>query len=473
MLFNSLTYIIFLTIVLLLYFRLSHRLQNRMLLVASYIFYGWWDWRFLFLMLLSTTVDYFLGFEIDKCTQPLKRKQMLVISIFFNLGLLCFFKYFNFFIENIDVLLHNLGWSGLSSRLNIILPVGLSFYTFQSMSYTIDIYRKQFKPSKGFLDFALFVSFFPQLVAGPIGRARDLLPQVHRKRSINRDMWRDGIYLISWGLYKKIVIADNLAPLVDRVFEIIPEPSGMLVILATIAFAFQIYCDFSAYSDIARGTAKLMGFELMLNFNIPYMATNPSDFWKRWHISLSTWLRDYLYISLGGNRVGKIRNYLNLAITMILGGLWHGACWTFIFWGIYHGFLLIMHRLYVEYLKPSNSPQTNGIVYTVFCVFIMFIFTCFGWLLFRANSMDQVCRFTQSVFLRFEMNEEVLFYLKRIIFYIWPLLVMEACQLLKSDLKFVVHQKNNFLYLNYYLFIIIAIVTLGNFGANTFIYFQF
>jgi len=336
--FNSLQFFLFFAVVYSLYLAFNHKWQNRMLLVASYVFYGTWDWRFLSLIVISTIIDYYCGIKIDEITDAKKRKQFLAISIVANLSMLGFFKYFNFFAENLQALCCFFGFQVQPHFLNIILPVGISFYTFQTMSYTIDIYKGQLKPTRKFFDFALFVSFFPQLVAGPIERASHLLPQILSKRKVTIDKFCEGCYLIFWGLFLKVFVADNLARLVDPIFASDPPYNGVKVLLGLYAFAFQIFGDFAGYSNIARGLGKCMGFDIMVNFNLPYFVTNPSDFWRRWHISLSTWLRDYLYIPLGGNKKGTLFTYRNLAITMFLGGLWHGAAWTFIIWGAYRGY---------------------------------------------------------------------------------------------------------------------------------------
>ena len=305
MLFNTLQFAIFFIIVYSLYLLFNHKWQNWMLLVASYIFYGAWDWRFLSLIFISTILDYICGLQIYK-SRYLKRKRLfLFFSVFGNLAILGFFKYFNFFATNLQELLKIFGFSIHPHFLHIILPIGISFYTFQTMSYTIDIYRGRMAPTKKFFDLALFVAFFPQLVAGPIERAKHLLPQILVPRKLSLDKFYEGCYLIFWGLFQKVFIADNLAKIVDPVFAGNSPYNGIQVILALYAFAFQILCDFSGYSNIARGLGKCMGFDIMVNFNLPYFSTNPREFWRRWHISLSTWLRDYLYISLGGNRRGK------------------------------------------------------------------------------------------------------------------------------------------------------------------------
>src|SRR3972149_1993846 len=348
MLFNSSTFLIFFVVVYTLYLLLQKRLkaQNALLLVASYIFYASWDWRFLSLLLLSTTVDFFIAKAIgstDDLTPAGKarRKTLLACSILFNLGVLGFFKYFNFFSESFIGLLNLFSMKADLITLNIVLPLGISFYTFQEMGYTIDVYRKHMKPTHNPFNFALFVAFFPHLVAGPIQRAESLLLQLERPRRITIEQVNTGLFLILWGLFKKVVIADNVREVANLIFNNYTNYSGLDIVIGGLAFAVQIYGDFSGYSDIARGIARLMGFELMVNFRLPYFALNPTDFWQRWHISLSTWLRDYLYIPLGGNRKSNLITCRNLFLTMLLGGLWHGASWNFVIWGAYHGLIPI------------------------------------------------------------------------------------------------------------------------------------
>lgn len=307
MLFNSFTFLYFFIAVYVLYLLLKkkHLHQNFLLLVASYVFYGYWDWRFLSLILLSTLIDFFIGQTLYKQNDPRRRKILLSLSVIANLSFLGFFKYFNFFAESFESMVGLFGLTAGDLTLRIVLPIGISFYTFQTMSYTIDIYRGEMKPVKNLMNFALFVAFFPQLVAGPIERAKNMIPQIEKPRNVTPEFINAGIYLIVWGYFKKLVIADNVALIANKVFNNYTEYQGMDLIIGVLAFTIQIYCDFSAYSDIARGLAKLLGINLMLNFRLPYFALNPSDFWLRWHISLSSWLRDYLYIPLGGNRPVK------------------------------------------------------------------------------------------------------------------------------------------------------------------------
>jgi D-alanyl-lipoteichoic acid acyltransferase DltB (MBOAT superfamily) len=473
MLFNTIQFALFFVVVYGLYLVLPHRSQNRLLLVASYVFYGTWDWRFLSLIALSTVIDYGCGLGIHHSRQQSRRRLFLTISMVANLGILGFFKYYNFFAESLAALLGSIGLHTSLGSLSIILPVGISFYTFQTMSYTIDIYRGKLEPCRNFWDFALFVAFFPQLVAGPVERASRLIPQVTMPRRVTRDQVAEGIFLTVWGLFKKVVVADNLCRTVDRLFAS-SDPGSAGVIVAVVFFAFQIYCDFSGYSDIARGISKLMGFELMLNFNLPYVARSPQDFWRRWHISLSTWLRDYLYISLGGNRKGAGRTYVNLFLTMALGGLWHGAGWTFVLWGVYHGSLLMTHRYLEEHsLLPTMK---EGAVWRNRALWlaqwsVMSVLTLGGWLLFRASSLGQLTGLLAAL----AHVPSVAVLAKgavKLVFYAWPLLVVQLCQWRSGDLMIVTRAplwvQTLFYLCCYYMFVI-----LGAFDSNAFIYFQF
>lgn len=396
MLFTEIQFWAFFVVVGFLYVILPHKAQNRMLLVASYVFYGAWDWRFLALILFSTVVDYVVGLKMEQTAINAHRKRLLFISLTTNLGLLALFKYLGFFVTSFENLLATFGYTADPLVLGIVLPVGISFYTFQTLSYTIDIYRRDLKPTADFLDFALFVAFFPQLVAGPIERARNLLPNITAPRLLSWDGLGRGAILCLVGLIKKVVIADALAPSVNAIYAS-PAPSGIDIALATWLFAIQIYCDFSGYTDIARGISKMLGFDLMRNFAQPYFATNPQEFWRRWHISLSTWLRDYLYIGLGGNRGGAWFTYRNLMATMVLGGLWHGAAWNFVLWGIYQGGLLSLHRMWVGVQKRSGEGLRRSVsswLMRVLKIALFFQVVCYGWMLFRAQSFEQIADFT-------------------------------------------------------------------------------
>jgi len=436
MLFNSFQFAVFFTIVYFVYLLLSHKWQNRMLLAASYVFYGFWDWRFISLLLISTGVDYYCALRIDNATGG-KRKGYLFLSIFINLAILGFFKYFNFFSSNLALLLENMGIHMSFESLNIILPLGISFYTFQTMSYTIDVYRGRIRPSKNLLDVALFVAFFPQLVAGPIERAKNLLPQISSPRIIDLDQFYEGCYLIFWGLFQKIYIADNLAKIVDTVFTSSGTYNGADVMTGIYAFAFQIFCDFAGYSNIARGVARCMGFDIMINFNLPYFSSNPSEFWKRWHISLSSWLKDYLYIPMGGNRKGKFKTYRNLGLTMLLGGLWHGAAWTYVLWGIYHGILLSSYRITASGTEKAGLNPKKSFTNQWYWVKVIIFFhlVCLGWLIFRATSVSQLWSMTEGIISNFNLQDSKAFELvPQMLLFIFPLIAVQIFQLLKKDL---------------------------------------
>ena len=427
MLFNSYVFWVFFAVVLLAYRRLPHRGQNRMLLVASYLFYGWWDWRFLSLIFISTVIDYIAAVNIVKTDSPRRRKLLLALSACTNLGLLGTFKYYGFFSTELVSLFSALSLPVSLPSMKIILPVGISFYTFQTMSYTIDVYRGKTEPVRNFLDFALYVCFFPQLVAGPIERSGRLMPQILEPRKNRPDDFRVGLYLVLMGLFKKIVVADNMAAVVDTVFRAeASQLSGVEVLVAAYAFTFQIYCDFSGYSSIARGVARWLGFDLMVNFRVPYLARTPSEFWQRWHISLSTWLRDYLYIPLGGNRGSKLKTYRNLMLTMLLGGLWHGANWTFIAWGGFHGAALCAYRLIGE-RRLDTSPKAPRwpIWKTVLAVLVMFHIVCVGLLIFRSESMAQAWQLAGRVFGAFHVTDYGLYAIGMFLFYVGPITLYE------------------------------------------------
>lgn len=483
MLFNSFAFLLFFVTLYVVYWggRKQWTLQNYWLLIGSYIFYACWDWRFLSLIITSTLLDFWVGGQIAQTPDSASRKHYLRFSIIFNLGVLAFFKYFNFFIESFTDLLYQVGLSGDFTTLNIILPVGISFYTFQTLSYTIDIYRKELKPVKSLANFALYVSFFPQLVAGPIERATHLLPQINSPRTFNISQQQEGLYLILWGLFKKVVIADNLAIIVNTVFNNYEAYSGLDLGIAVLAFAFQIYGDFSGYTDMARGIAKLLGFELMLNFRLPYFAKNPSDFWRRWHISLSTWLRDYLYIPLGGNRGGQWFTFRNLFLTMLLGGLWHGAAWNFVIWGAYHGILLIGYKVVEDYFKKKELPMLKNTITSapfrsiipyqkIISILLMFLFTLLGWLIFRADSIGQLQYFLTKF--NFTQSEFTLQFTQTLLFFIVPLFFIQIVQAHTEDLLIVLKQKNWKIGV-FYSFLLIWIIVFAVRESTEFIYFQF
>jgi D-alanyl-lipoteichoic acid acyltransferase DltB (MBOAT superfamily) len=404
MLFNSIDFAIFLPIVFLLYwfvFNKSLKVQNAFIVLASYVFYGWWDWRFLFLILFSTIVDYTVGRLLAVQEDRKKRKLLLLVSIFVNLGLLGFFKYYNFFLDNFISAFSFFGISISARGLDVVLPVGISFYTFQTMSYTIDVYRKKLEPTKDFIAFTAFVSFFPQLVAGPIERATHLLPQFYKKREFDYSKAVDGLKQILWGLFKKIIIADTAAELVNNMFSNYTDYNGSSLLIGAFLFAFQIYGDFSGYSDIAIGTARLFGFDLMQNFAFPYFSRDIAEFWRRWHISLSTWFRDYVYIPLGGSR-GSIRMRIrNIFIIFVLSGFWHGANWTFIIWGTLHAiyFLPLM-------LLNKNRVNTNIVaegkyfptLKETFSMILTFTLVAIALVFFRAENLTHAINFLDGMF---------------------------------------------------------------------------
>ncbi len=404
MLFNSIDFAIFLPIVFILYWFVINRnfkFQNLLVVIASYVFYGWWDWRFLSLIIFSSLVDYVVGRSMSKNTDIRKRKLLLLISILVNLGFLGFFKYYNFFLENFVDAFQFFGNPINPQGLNIILPVGISFYTFQTLSYTIDVYRRKLEPTRDIIAFFAFVSFFPQLVAGPIERATNLLPQFYKKRTFNYNKAVDGLQQILWGLFKKVVIADNCALVANEIFNNSDGYSGSTLVLGAIFFAFQIYGDFSGYSDIAIGTSRLFGFDLMKNFAYPYFSRDIAEFWRRWNISLSTWFRDYLYFPLGGSRGGTWMKVRNTFIIFIVSGFWHGANWTFIVWGalnaIYFLPLLLLKRNRIN----TDTVAQNRYLPTMrefFNMSLTFTLTVFAWIFFRAENIGHAWRYLSEIF---------------------------------------------------------------------------
>jgi D-alanyl-lipoteichoic acid acyltransferase DltB (MBOAT superfamily) len=385
MLFNSFVFFLFLAVVLPLFYLLpTKKSKNIFLLIASYFFYGYWDWRFCSLLVVSTFIDYFIGLQISKSENKKQRKRLLLISVFTNLGILFTFKYFNFFIDNLQEISDSFNYNLDFLHINLILPIGISFYTFQTLTYTVDIYNRKIKPTTDFVDFAVFVSFFPQLVAGPIERAKYLLPQLSKKLKPTYLQIKQGITLIVIGLFRKVMIGDTAGKYVDHIFDDLSLYKSIEIIFAILLFSIQIYADFSGYSHMARGTAKLLGVELVKNFEQPYLSKNITEFWRRWHISLSSFLRDYLYIPLGGNRK-KNRTYINLMITMLLGGLWHGASWNFIIWGGLHGVYLILHKILIQKKVISKTNSKFGNILSIIVTFILVTFT---WLFFRSQSME-------------------------------------------------------------------------------------
>lgn len=483
MLFNSIDFAIFLPTVFILYWFVTTnnlKLQNLLIVSASYIFYGWWDWRFLSLILFSTIVDYLVGCQLLNEGNKKKRKLLLWISIFVNLGFLCVFKYYNFFLDNFIAVFSFFGTELKASSLNIILPVGISFYTFQTLSYTIDVYRRKLDATKDFIAFSAFVSFFPQLVAGPIERATRLLPQFYKKRVFDYCKAVDGMRQILWGLLKKIVIADNCAVYANLIFSNSTDYSGSTLVLGALFFTFQIYGDFSGYSDIAIGTSRLFGFDLKQNFNFPYFSRDIAEFWRRWHISLSTWFRDYFYIPLGGSRGSvwiKIRNTLAI---FIVSGFWHGANWTFIIWGG-------LNAIYFLPLLLSNNHRKNlgGIAHgrkmpnikELLSMVLTFSLTVFAWVFFRSNNINHAISFiseilSSSIFTipQFEARKEALITMILVGFFVlieWQ--GREGQYALEMNSEKWTPLKRR---LTYFL-IINTIIVFGNWREQDFIYFQF
>ncbi|NDC62592.1 MAG: MBOAT family protein [Planctomycetia bacterium] len=561
--YNSFSFWLLFLAVMLPYWRLPHRRQNQLLLVASYVFYGFWDYRFLFLVLVSTYIDFIGGLGVAGVTLPPRRRwglfaivaaaavvlcgpfnlvhvgrdllsgdvravlsaiptapgayalplgivaallayqcllpwlyglpdrqrriAFLTISMVANLGLLGFFKYCDFFLGEFRALLAAVGlphWD--TAALGILLPAGISFYTFQAMSYTIDIYRGDVEPTESFSDFALFVCFFPHLVAGPIMRAHTLLPQVVRPRRLAENAFEAGLYLVAIGLFKKIVVADNMAPIANYVFgRIAAGDSAALsageVLAGLYAFAFQIYGDFSGYSAVARGISKWLGFELAVNFHLPYLATNPSEFWQRWHISLSSWLRDYLYIPLGGNRGTTWQTYRNLMATMLLGGLWHGAATTFVVWGLYHGILLCLFRAFAGGRRGSRQSDISrgtatspviGMAWRLVAIGVMFHLTCLGWLFFRADTLDAAWAMVAALVRHPLATASCLPPLAMIAFYCLPMSMLEILTDGEEDLPRLL-SSNSACRGAAYAYLLLSMLLFHSRQAFDFIYFQF
>ncbi len=475
MVFNSAVFFLFLSIVLLLYWKFFNKnllVRNLFIIAASLFFYAWWDWRFVGLWMFTSLTDFFVALLIAKHRD--KGKALLLVSICTNLVVLGFFKYFNFFVTSFGLLLEHLGFKASLSTLQLVLPVGISFYTFQAMSYTIDVYQKKVEPCRDMAKYLAFISFFPQLVAGPIERAQHMFPQFDTLKKITGEGIKIGLQLILWGLFKKTVIADNLAIYVDEVFNHTLNYSGISCVVASLFFTVQIYCDFSGYTDIARGTARLLGFELMQNFNLPYFASSFTDFWKRWHISLSSWFRDYVYIPLGGNRKGKVREIVNLNLTFILSGLWHGANFTFLIWGALHGAYISLEKILERNLKITLPRILKHL--------LVFVLVSFAWIFFRAASLRDALLFIKQIFTQttlatFYENFKLTYTNTGYsIWFLLPLLVFMAIEIISAignhTRVFPFKTKSQRLVISYLL--VISIVLFGVFNnAPNFIYFQF
>jgi len=479
MYFNSIDFVIFLPIVFIIYWSLNRKklkYQNLLIVFASYFFYGWWDWRFLSLIFFSTVLDFCIGLSFLNHQSEIRRKLLLWTSIFVNLGFLGFFKYYNFFIDNFSQAFSFFGFSIKTSTLNIILPVGISFYTFQTLSYTIDIYNKKLKPTRDFISFAAFVSFFPQLVAGPIERAKHLLPQFYTKRKFDYSLAIDGLKQIMWGLFKKVVIADNCAKYANLIFNNSDDYSGSTLILGAFLFTFQIYGDFSGYSDIAIGTSRLFGFDLMKNFSFPYFSRDIAEFWRRWHISLSTWFRDYLYIPLGGSRGGIWKKLRNTFFIFVVSGFWHGANWTFVIWGA-------LNAIYFVPLLLTNNNRNNIEIVAkgkyfptpkeLLSIVLTFCLTVFAWIFFRAENVSHAFSFISEIF-----SPSVLYSLEVFPVELFILLgVFIIIEWIGREREYAIeylYSKN--IFVNYILvtMLLLGIYFFGNYHSEyDFIYFQF
>ncbi|WP_445733834.1 MBOAT family O-acyltransferase [Mariniflexile sp.] len=483
MIFNSLEFFIFLFIVYFLYwfvFKRNLKAQNILILVASYVFYGWWDWRFLSLILLSTIVDYLVAIQIDNNTQQSTRKRWLWVSVVFNIGLLGFFKYYNFFVDSWIDMFSMFGYNIQSTwTLKVILPVGISFYTFQTMSYSFDVYYKKLKPTTDFLSFATFVSFFPQLVAGPIERASNLLSQILNKRTFSYEQSVGGIKLILWGLFKKIVIADALAPMVDDIFANYANYPASTLVLGVTMFSFQVYGDFSGYSDIAIGTAKLFGVELMSNFKFPNFSRNVAEYWQRWHVSLSTWFRHYVYIPLGGSKVSKWIAIRNICIVFLVSGFWHGANWTFIFWGGFHAlafipvFLMGRNAIYKNSVVGENTilPSLTEVGQMV----LTFSIVTFSRIFFRSNSITDAFGYINRIFtdLSYGTYNNPMGY-RMIDYYILIILFIVYEYMIRKDERSPFKFKHKVVRFVIYTIIILSMLLFYDSSVDrSFIYFQF
>ena len=478
MLFNSVEFLIFLPVVFFLYWFIfkSLRWQNVLIVVVSYIFYGWWDWRFLFLIALTSTYSYLCGLWIEHAEGNRRlQKSISASSIVLNLSILCLFKYFNFFRENIVSLLGcfdiHLDWPVL----NVLLPVGISFYTFQALSYTIDVYRKKVKPTKDIISFFAYISFFPQLVAGPIERATNLLPQILHHRKFNYASAVDGVQQILWGFFKKLVIADNCSVIVNEIFSNYATMGSWQLICGGFFFSFQIYGDFSGYSDIAIGTSRLFGINLMRNFHFPYLSRDIAEFWRRWHISLNTWFRDYIYIPLGGSRCGLLKNIRNVFVIFLVSGFWHGANWTFITWGFIHALLFVPLLISGKNRKHCDAPALNGFynsakealqIVSTFCIVM------FTWIIFRAENISQAYNYVFRIFQFVPSGSDLPNKSIEVAFYILFLWIVEWIQREKEYGLQIQSIKSKPLRIAIYTFLLVFIqMTMGE--SNTFIYFQF
>ncbi|WP_299601708.1 MBOAT family O-acyltransferase [uncultured Aquimarina sp.] len=483
MLFNSLDFFIFLPLVFIVYwtlFKKNIKLQNIFILIASYFFYAMWDWRFLFLILASTIVDFIIGPLIHNSDSSKIRKRWLWVSVIFNIGLLGFFKYYNFFVDSWIDMMNTIGYKADNSwTLQIILPIGISFYTFQTMSYSLDIYYKRLTPNKDFISFATFVSFFPQLVAGPIERASNLLSQITTKKTFNYIQCKEGIKLILWGLFKKVVIADSIAPIVDDIFANYETYSASTLVLGVSLFSFQVYGDFSGYSDIAIGTSKLFGIELMSNFKFPNFSRNVAEYWQRWHVSLSTWFRHYVYIPLGGSRVSKLKSVRNIVIIFLVSGFWHGANWTFVIWGAIHAllyipvFLMGRNRIYMNNVVAENRWFPS--IKEIFQILLTFSLVTFSRVFFRSESITDAFGFLKQIYsnFKFETYAHPLGY-RMIDYFILLALFVLYEYLIRRDERSPFKFKSKIVRFTLYTLVILAMLLFFDDNIDrSFIYFQF
>ena len=480
--FNSFHFVLFLIVILSIYFSINHKYRWALLLLGSYYFYMCWKPEYILLIIISTLIDYYCGLKMGAENNQKKRKPFLIISLFTNLGILFSFKYFNFISSSLKASFDYFNIFYNVPVFDVILPVGISFYTFQTLSYSIDVYRGHKKPEKHLGIFALYVSFFPQLVAGPIEKSTHFLPQLHKKIKFNYLRFKEGALLIIWGLFKKIVIADRLAVLVNTVYNDPTNYQGIILIIATIFFAFQIYCDFSAYSDIAIGTARIMGYDLIKNFNRPYFSKSIAEFWRRWHMSLGGWFRDYLYLPLGGNKDNKLNWQKNILIVFLISGLWHGANWTFVIWGAIHGTYIVIGSL----LKKINIFKFNRekIYYKFLQILITFTLVDFAWIFFRANSLSDAIYIIKNIFI---INLNVLYDKslhklgldeKDLILSILLIIFLLIVQIIqrKTNITNWILAKNIFIRWSIYLIAIYSIIMFGFYAQghqSQFIYFQF
>jgi D-alanyl-lipoteichoic acid acyltransferase DltB (MBOAT superfamily) len=480
MFFNSIDFIIFLPTVFLFYWFVTNRnlkLQNGLIVIASYIFYGWWDWRFLFLLLFSTTTDYLVGLGLLKNKNNNKRKILLCVSIFINLAFLGFFKYYNFFIDNFIRAFTLFGMKFTGEHLNIILPVGISFYTFQTMSYSIDVYKQKTEPTKDFIAFAAFVSFFPGLVAGPIERAKNLLPQFLEKRKFSYSYAVNGCKQILWGFFKKIVVADTCAIYADMIFNNYRNYNGIVLVLGAILFSIQIYGDFSGYSDIAIGVSKLFGFTLMQNFAFPYFSRDIAEFWRRWHISLTTWFRDYVYIPLGGSKNGSAVSVRNTLIVFLLSGFWHGAKWTFILWGLINALCFLYLLLTKNNKKHIDIVAVKKLfpsIKEIYQIMITFLLVSFAWIFFRSASVSDSFIYISRIFYGHFFSLSALSGKKIMLLRMLPVILFIIMEWFGRENKFAIEYiplKKHFRWTFYYILLGCIILYSGN--SQAFIYFQF